>query len=160
VTVASSTCLLRKIRSEEGCNPLLTKARKYWNLCVKTECWTTRIATVDDEPIFPGDEVRSLIDETLTPDFDVYHDRRGEVVDVLEDDAGRRPGTSVTTFYIGFNSTMARKWTFGGGTFDRSESGGDTPHSERHRPRAVKVESSFSDGLTYVRRDVRGYVRG
>jgi len=63
----------------------------------------------------------SLMRQTLTS---MYHDRRGEVVDVLEDDAGRRPGTSVTTFYIGFNSTMARKWTFGGGTFDRSESGG------------------------------------
>jgi len=34
---------------------------------------------------FPrGDEVRIDIPDETDPDFDVYHDRRGEVVDVLE----------------------------------------------------------------------------
>ncbi|MCG1008256.1 hypothetical protein [Halorubrum lacusprofundi] len=40
----------------------------------------------------PGDEVRIDIPDETDPDFDVYHDRRGEVVDVLEDDAGATTG--------------------------------------------------------------------
>jgi len=39
-----------------------------------------------------GDEVRIDIPDETDPDFDVYHDRRGEVVDVLEDDAGATTG--------------------------------------------------------------------
>jgi len=40
----------------------------------------------------PGDEVRIDIPDETDPDFDVYHDRHGEVVDVLEDDAGATTG--------------------------------------------------------------------
>jgi len=40
----------------------------------------------------PGDEVRVDIPDQTDPDFDEYHDRRGEVVAVLEDDASAMTG--------------------------------------------------------------------
>ncbi|MFC7323578.1 hypothetical protein ACFQMF_03165 [Halorubrum rutilum] len=40
----------------------------------------------------PGDWVRVDIPDTEDPDFDQFHGRHGEVVDVLEDDAGQETG--------------------------------------------------------------------
>lgn len=39
-----------------------------------------------------GDEVRIDIPDTDDPDFRLYHGRTGEIVDVIEDDAGRETG--------------------------------------------------------------------
>ena len=39
-----------------------------------------------------GDRVRIDIPDTIDPDFDRYHDRLGEVVEVIEDDAGQTTG--------------------------------------------------------------------
>lgn len=39
-----------------------------------------------------GDRVRIDIPDTDDPDFDRFHGRQGEVVAVLEDDAGRETG--------------------------------------------------------------------
>jgi hypothetical protein len=40
----------------------------------------------------PGDRVRIDIPDETDPDFDRLHDRRGEVVGVQPDDAGRETG--------------------------------------------------------------------
>ncbi|WP_248514991.1 hypothetical protein [Salinarchaeum laminariae] len=39
-----------------------------------------------------GDRVRVDIPDTEDPDFDRYHGHRGEVVDVIKDDAGEHTG--------------------------------------------------------------------
>ena len=39
-----------------------------------------------------GDGVRVDIPDMDDPDFDRYHDRNGEVVEVIEDDAGQTTG--------------------------------------------------------------------
>lgn len=40
----------------------------------------------------PGNQVRVDIPDTEDPDFDRYHGRNGEVVDVIEDEAGQETG--------------------------------------------------------------------
>jgi len=40
----------------------------------------------------PGDRVRVDIPDTEDPDFDRYHGRHGEVVEVIDDDAGQETG--------------------------------------------------------------------
>jgi len=40
----------------------------------------------------PGDKVQVDIPDETDPDFDAYHDRRGEVVGVQEDDASDTTG--------------------------------------------------------------------
>jgi len=39
-----------------------------------------------------GDKVRIDIPDEADPDHETYHDRRGEVVDVIDDDAGDETG--------------------------------------------------------------------
>lgn len=37
--------------------------------------------------VTPGDKVRVDIPDKTDPDFETYHDRHGEVVEIIEDDA-------------------------------------------------------------------------
>jgi len=39
-----------------------------------------------------GDQVRVDVPDTTDPDHETYHDRHGEVVDVINDDAGDETG--------------------------------------------------------------------
>lgn len=61
-----------------------------------------------------GDQVRIDIPDVNDPDFDRYHGRNGEVIDVIEDDAGRETGDERDSylFVIEFDdqSTAEFRW--------------------------------------------------
>lgn len=62
----------------------------------------------------PGDRVRVDIPDTDDPDFDRFHGRHGEVIDVMEDDAGRETGDNrdahLFTVEFGDGSTHGFRW--------------------------------------------------
>lgn len=60
-----------------------------------------------------GDRVRIDIPNTDDPDFHRYHGRSGEVVDIVEDDAGRETGDERDSylFEIAFEDEIAHfRW--------------------------------------------------
>lgn len=62
----------------------------------------------------PGDDVRVDIPDKTDPDFDKFHDRSGEVIDVLEDDTGETTGDERddVLYRVRFNDgeTMDFRW--------------------------------------------------
>ena len=48
-----------------------------------------------------GDRVRIDIPDRDDPDFDAYHDRTGEVVELIEDDAGEVTGDERDSYLFG-----------------------------------------------------------
>jgi hypothetical protein len=61
-----------------------------------------------------GDRVRVDIPDTDDPDFDRFHGRHGNIVDIIEDDAGRETGdardTNLFTVEFDDGSTHGFRW--------------------------------------------------
>jgi hypothetical protein len=61
-----------------------------------------------------GDRVRVEIPDQMDPDFDRYHNRKGTVVEIIEDDAGEHTGDERTQICSRSSSRVELPSTFAG----------------------------------------------
>ena len=61
-----------------------------------------------------GDQVRIDIPDKSDPDFELYHGEQGEIVEVIEDDAGKATRDKRDVCYTGCASMMVKRSTSAG----------------------------------------------